>query len=125
MRQLLVIAAVLLGAAPTFAFDAQVHEKCLKESDYKGCVEALSGGVRVADSEIKQLKKSSDFLNAIADIDDASLTGEYEALSILKLEQLVICWMRCKVRGHLEFTMVLTTARMDTSPIAVKFSLLA
>ena len=99
MRQLLVIAAVLLGAAPTFAFDAQVHEKCLKASDYKGYVEALSGGVRVADSEIKQLKKAlrrlpnrlentnlEDFTantqffeDSIAYIDDASLTGEYEA----------------------------------------------
>ena len=89
----------MLGAAPTFAFDAQVHEKCLKASDYKGRVEALSGGVRVADSGIKQLKKAlkrlpnrlentnlEDFTantqffeDAIADIDDASLTGEYEA----------------------------------------------
>lgn len=62
MRRLLLLLVPLLTAAdPAVAVEDSVHQKCLQEADYKGCVDVLSGGGK--ESSIQAL---SDAMNRVS-----------------------------------------------------------
>ena len=46
MKKLLLLLASAFLIPAAYAVDAVVHKKCLKASDYKGCIEVLSGAIK-------------------------------------------------------------------------------
>lgn len=71
MRRLLLLLVPLLTAAePAMSVEASIHEKCLKATDYKGCVEVMGGAYRGAnlpfEGLIDQLKMLSVRLDSVS-----------------------------------------------------------
>jgi tetratricopeptide (TPR) repeat protein len=46
MKRLLLLAPLVCSIQTGFAMEADIHEKCLKASDYKGCIEVFSGAIK-------------------------------------------------------------------------------